>query len=291
MFHLTDLATIDRFGGDTSTAQPVAAYPHPHGLWSLWDIMLKKAALEFGRALADLRFMEIFCGNLANHQLTPAQQQDSREKTQDVLGNLKRICILSDIDQEIGPELDRFQAALSNESHAKLSQRCDHLRHRIQDELENEFYLQVDRQDVQFYEKADLFGTLVTAKFPKATNDIKNAGNCIGTQQPDACIFHLMRAMEIAVRQLGRRLRITITPQSTWRQMTHLMDDKIKRMPEATERQKRKKNDWEGARANLHQVGSVWRNTTMHPATSYTRSQARDIFNAVRVFMSALCAL
>lgn len=77
--------------------------------------MLKQAALEFGRALADLRFMEIFCGNLAGYQLTPEQQRDSREKMQDVLGNLKRVCILSDLDQEIGPELDRFQAALSSE--------------------------------------------------------------------------------------------------------------------------------------------------------------------------------
>jgi len=62
-------------------------------------------------------------------------------------------------------------------------------------------------------------------------------------------------------------------------------------MPDATERQNRKKNDWEAARANLHHVGSVWRNKTMHPNTSYTQSQARDVFNATRVFMGGLCDL
>ena len=253
--------------------------------------MLKQAALEFGRALADLRFMEIFCGNLAGYQLTPEQQRDSREKMQDVLGNLKRVCILSDLDQEIGPELDRFQAALSSESHAKLAQRCDHLRHRIQDELENEFYLQIDRGDLQFYDKTDLFGAQVTAKFPKATDDIKSAGNCIALQCPDACVFHLMRAMEVAVRTLSRRLKITITPQTTWRVLTGAMDGNIKGMPDKTFRQQRKKNEWEAARANLHHVGSVWRNNTMHPAVSYSRSQARDVFDAVRVFMSGLCEL
>jgi hypothetical protein len=253
--------------------------------------MLKQAALEFGRALADLRFMEIFCGNLAQHQLSHEHQLDSRRKMQDVLGNLKRVCILSDVDQAIGPELDRFQAALSSEPHAKLSQRCDHLRHRIQDELENEFYLQVDRQDVQFYDKPDLFGTQVTAKFSKATADIRNAGNCIALQQPDACVFHLMRAMEVAVRRLSQRLGVTIRPQTTWRQMTGNMDAKIKAMPDSTYKQKEKKNRWEAARANLHQVGSVWRNNTMHPAVSYSRSQARYIFDAVRVFMSALAEL
>jgi hypothetical protein len=73
--------------------------------------------------------------------------------------------------------------------------------------------------------------------------------------------------------------------------MTGNMDPKIKAMPETTERQKRKKNDWEAARANLHHVGSVWRNNTMHPAAFYTTPQAFDILNAVRVFMNGLCDL
>jgi len=100
-----------------------------------------------------------------------------------------------------------------------------------------------------------------------------------------------MRAMEAAVRTLAKKMKMTITPQSTWRHMTGLMDDKIKKMPDKTERLKRKKNDWESARANLHHVGSVWRNNTMHPATSYTPSQAKDVFNAVRVFMVDICKL
>jgi hypothetical protein len=69
------------------------------------------------------------------------------------------------------------------------------------------------------------------------------------------------------------------------------MDDKIKKMPQATAMQKRKKENWEEARANLHHVGDVWRNSTMHPAKTYSPSQARDVFNACRVFMGGLCAL
>jgi hypothetical protein len=149
----------------------------------------------------------------------------------------------------------------------------------------------VDRAEVQFYDQPQLFGPSVAAKFKASAADIKNAGNCIALQQPDACVFHLMKAMEVAVRQLSRRLGVTITPQTTWRQLIGNMDAKIKMMQETTARQNRKKNDWEAARANLHQVGSVWRNNTMHPATSYTRGQARDVFDAVRIFMSGLSAL
>jgi len=100
-----------------------------------------------------------------------------------------------------------------------------------------------------------------------------------------------MRAMEAAVKKLGQRLKVTITPQTTWRQTTSAMDHKIQAMPQKTHSQKRKKNEWEAARANLHQVGSVWRNNTMHPVTSYSLEKAQDIFNAVRVFMADLAAL
>jgi hypothetical protein len=113
----------------------------------------------------------------------------------------------------------------------------------------------------------------------------------LALQQPTACVFHLMRAVEIAVRQLSMRLNVTITPQSTWRQMTGQMDPKIRSMPTATESQKRKKNNWEAASMNLHHVGSVWRNNTMHPAASYTQGEARDVFTATRVFMNGLCDL
>ncbi len=164
-----------------------------------------------------------------------------------------------------------------------------HLLSRLQDELSAQHFVRV--ADASLYGRTDLFGPAVAKKFKAATADIENAGNCLAVGQATACVFHLMRAMEIAVRQLGKRLKVTITPQTTWRQMTGNMDPKIKAMPEATERQKKKKNDWEAARSNLHHVGSVWRNNTMHPAASYTQSQARDVINAVRVFMNGLCAL
>jgi hypothetical protein len=34
---------------------------------------------------------------------------------------------------------------------------------------------------------------------------------------------HQLRAMEVAVRKLSKRLKVTITPQTTWRQMTGRM--------------------------------------------------------------------
>jgi hypothetical protein len=192
------------------------------------------------------------------------------------------------------PELERIKILIGPQTFAPrlgISQAINHLLSRVKDDLSLQNFYRITPEDLQFYGRPHLFGEAVAKKFKGASMDIQNAGNCLALGQGTACVFHLMRAMELAVRQLSARLKVTIKPQTTWRLMTGQMDDKIKKMPETTERLKRKKNDWEAARANLHHVGSAWRNNTMHPATSYTQSQARDVLNAVRVFMGALAKL
>ncbi len=250
--------------------------------------MLKKAALEFGRALSDLRLMEIMSGNSVNLPLNMEQIHGIKLMLQDVIGNLKRVCILSDLNDAIGPELDRFQAALQNEALPKLGQRCDHLRNRVQDELENEYYLQVDRREVQFYGQPALFGPQASKKFKKASYDIENAGNCLALQQPTACVLHLVRAMEAILRQMGQKLHVTINPKDTWGQILNHIDPQIRTMPERTESQKRKREQWAEARANLAHVKQAWRDNSMHGKQSYTRQHAYDIFVAVRTFIAHL---
>jgi len=253
--------------------------------------MLKKDAFEFCAALSHLWLMENICDSSAKLTLDAQQIQDTKTKVKNVLEKIRRLCIRSGLNNAMGPELKRFRTALKSEAFEQIAQRCDHLRNRVLDELANEFYFQVDRQEVQFYGHTELFGEAVAKKFKRAAADIENAGNCLALQQPTACVFHLMRAMEIAVRQLGRRLKVTIMPQTTWRQMTGQMDLIIKKMPAATDAQKGKRNNLEAASINLHHVGSALRNNTMHPAASYTQCQARDVFNATRVFMNGLCDL
>jgi len=164
---------------------------------------------------------------------------------------------------------------------------------RFHDELENMKFFHVPGGLVSYYAQDALFGKPVFDKFKNARDDIKSAGSCLALGQSTATVFHLMRAMEVAVRHLARRphANIPITPKATWRQITGAMDLKIKAMPEKTPREKEKREKWESARANLHHVGSVWRNGTMHPAKTYTPSQARDVMDACKVFMGDLCSL
>ncbi|MFZ1922767.1 MAG: hypothetical protein WAU57_14155 [Xanthobacteraceae bacterium] len=268
-----------------------------NGFWSLWD-MITQFGLKFSQAIIQLEEAKWLC---MPFQLPEGQQPVDpnfvRRAAAAGLRSMREVCILSDMD-DVLPELDRvfyliepIDPSIPPAPLMGLSQAINHLLSRLQDDLQQQFFFHVMQQDVQFYGNRSFFGELVAKKFKDAGDDIQRAGNCLAFHEPTACVFHLMRAMEVVVRQLSKRLKVTITPQTTWRQMTRNMDPKIKAMPEATPRQKEKKNDWEAARANLHHVGSVWRNNTMHPATSYTQSQALDVINAVRVFMIGLSAL
>lgn len=257
--------------------------------------MLAAYGFSFAKALTALSEAKLLC---LPFQVKPGERQPSdKEVATAVLyavGLMRDACLFCDMTAPL-PELKRLadlvspQGAIPFPERSGIAQAIVHLNSRIQDELRAAYFVRVDQ--VRLYEQRHLFGSAVAKKFANASEDIDNSGKCLALNQSTACVFHLMRAMEIAVRQLSKRLKVTITPQTTWRQMTGQMDDKIKKMPETTSRLKRKKNDWESARANLHHVGSVWRNNTIHPATSYTPSQARDIFNAVRVFMTALADL
>jgi hypothetical protein len=253
--------------------------------------MLRQDAFSFGKAISDLWLMENICDRSADLPMDDEQIRDTRQKVSQVLEDIKGMCAAADLADRIGPEIGRFERALVNGSLKELAGRCDHLRERLLDELETEFYFRILRDDVQYYGQRAPFGDIVAAKFEAATGDIEQAARCLALQQPTACVFHLMRAMEIAVRRLARKSGMTITPQTTWRQLTGNMDGQIRRMGERTAKQKQRKNDWEAARVNLHHLGSVLRNNTMHPAAVYTQNEAKHIFNTVSVIFKALCKL
>jgi hypothetical protein len=157
--------------------RPSPIYLRSHGLWNLWKLMLKKAALELGRSLADLAQLETLCR--MSRQATPGILRDDtgsmRSVAVDIIGNLKRVCILSDLD-DVLQEIDRFGAALSeNPLIEDVQGRAAHLRAHLLDQLENEHYFQVARQDVRYYGQKALFGEAVAKKFQKAVGDIERA--------------------------------------------------------------------------------------------------------------------
>lgn len=159
------------------------------------------------------------------------------------------------------------------------------LRNRLQDELPAHKMYYVRPELVPYYDGKDQFGEQVTDRFPDSISDIENAGKCIALGQDTACVFHLMRAMECAVSALCTALQIP-NPDREWGKLLSDLHGKIEMMPKG-----KKRDAWSECHANLYHVKQAWRNNTMHPISTYSPEQSKEIFQCVRVFMNQLATL
>jgi hypothetical protein len=166
------------------------------------------------------------------------------------------------------------------------------VRDRLNEDLSNVLFFRMDNCEVKYlHAGGSIFAAVLSSRYKDAIPELERASDCMAKGEPTAAVFHLMRAMELVIRRLGRRFGFKLTPQTTWRKITNNMDHHIAAMPNKTVAQAQAREAWEAARANLHAVGSVWRNTTMHPARSYTHGQAADVLAACRSFLIEVCRL
>jgi hypothetical protein len=255
--------------------------------------MLKKAALEFGRGVAGLGMLEVNCINFRKLDSSVLIERADliTQTTRNIIENLRRICIEADLD-DVRPELDRFDAMLNRGATIdEIAASAGHLKHRIIDELENEHYYQVARVDVQYYGQKELFGPSVARKFKDAAYDIENAGNCLALGQGTACVFHLARAMDVALSRLARKLKITVGAKDSWGVILGAMSGKINKMPEASQAKKNKRDKWSEARIHLFHVKEAWRDRPLHAKQTYSPARAKEILEAVKVFMAYFATL
>src|ERR1044072_3749489 len=110
-------------------------------------------------------------------------------------------------------QLERIKRSLAYPG----SRMCDYialvreLQNRIEDELESVMLMQIPVDRARYYEGQNLFGQDVADKFPSAILDIEEAGKCYAVSRHTACVFHLMRVMEIGLRSVAKSLGIPDT--------------------------------------------------------------------------------
>ena len=126
------------------------------------------------------------------------------------------------------------------------------------------------------------FGRAVDDAFPKAAGEISEAALCLAFQRPTATVFHLMRAVELAVQRLADTLGVTKI-EKEWGKLLADIGGAIEAMPKGKER-----NTWSSIHSHLYHVKQSWRNDTMHPKTTYTEAEAEAVFAAVKTFMVEL---
>lgn len=278
-----------------STAEREDAPWGTRRLWSLWD-MLDKHAFYFAIGAGSLTEFKYLCAELEKYPNQPLPENLRRVANWSI-ERLRQGYILSGMDEAMGP-LNRLHASVNpaegfpEPMAGVIGYEAKHLLSGLWDALESEFYFHLDQEDAPLYFSASLFGDRVSKKFPKAIEDIAEAGKCLSLQRPTACVFHLMRVMEIGVQAFGKKLKVGVNIQiETWYQIMEHVDGAIRQLPSKSEKEKRRKAELAAASANLNAVRIAWRNEVMHPKQTYTREEAHDLFGTTRSFMDHLSGL
>jgi hypothetical protein len=177
----------------------------------------------------------------------------------------------------------------------KMAFHVGHITERIVEELEEQSFLYIAPDKVQYYQKNDIFGADIGNKFPKSREDLTNAGTAFAVGLNTSCVFHLMRVMEHCVQRFGRRLNVNIdVSKASWYEIMEEVNKQVKAMPggkNSSHARNLKKQRFSAAAGRLDHVRLVWRNDVMHPKATYDAKEAFDVLTSVQAFLESIVRL
>ncbi len=218
--------------------------------------------------------------------LSPPELDDveAREEMRSTLNCLERFLVNLDLyaSWQTLQKIDYRQTPPGEISRLSLE-----LRGRLVDELQGQFFFYLTRKEAIRWKDTQPFGGEVFEHFPSAIIEIEEASKCLALERSTAAVFHLMRAMEVALKATAGELGVAYAP--SWEPYLKQIQDRIdQKWRKKGIKWKRDEPFFRDVLGHLQAVKVAWRNPTMHVINQYTLEQAEDIFNTVRVFMRHL---
>jgi hypothetical protein len=174
-------------------------------------------------------------------------------------------------------------------THDDLLKSIEELDVRIVDEMEDRLFFYVPPTRAERYNKINSFGEPVSKNFVSAAFDIKESGNCYATGRFTACVFHAMRALEVALLAFSSVFSIQ-TDRANWQNVIEQIENKIRELGKAPKShiEKEKFEFYSQAASSFMFFKDAWRNYTAHSRGKYTEEEADAIYRNVSSFMKRL---
>lgn len=170
-----------------------------------------------------------------------------------------------------------------------ISSELYNLNHRVMDELADHYYYPVTVANAQLYDNPHPFGDRVAAAFPSAEHDIVDAARCLIFDQPTAGAFHMMRALEVALKAFAKKLGVEYKP--TWEGYFKGVEMAInKDYPTKTQTEKKNAPLYREILGDLMAVKLAWRNPTMHIERRYQSNEALQVFIASSILLDKIAS-
>ena len=269
-----------------------AALPS-RGLWSLWDMLTFQSSL-FLDSISHLKWVAALV-----EQQSAARQSELIDDENSRIGEgaLQHMATVLDYAKQLEltattGSIQRLIAKIQKGSvtFRELGAAQVDIFSRLQDELSGVRLIYLEpRFKIYFDAGAAAFGESVFTAFPSVITDVEDSGKCLALSQPTACVFHLTRIMEAALKALARPLGIPYAPswESYLKQINTKLDVKhADKLPAW----KKKEPFFRDVAGDLQVVKFAFRNPTMHIVRHYTTDEAEEIYRAVRGLMKRLAA-
>ncbi len=185
----------------------------------------------------------------------------------------------------------------------QIACRIDEIDRAISREMDSHLFMRIPLDRAEYYQswgeakrekegkEIPLFGNAVNTNFTSATFDIVEAGNCFAVGRYTACVFHLMRVLEIGLSTLANKFNVP-SNHTNWQNIIDQIEERIRSMGS----DQNKPATWKEEEQFYSQVATqfiflknAWRNYTVHVrGGKYTDEEAENIMRSVLAFMQKL---
>lgn len=172
----------------------------------------------------------------------------------------------------------------------KIYARLCTLAERLGDEMAVVRLLHVTpKQYAYFAPERPLFGEEVNKKFSSTISEIEEAGKCLALSRATACAFHVMRAVEVGLKALTKKLNVQYGKswEAALRNIREELNLRHKASP-AIKGWKKVEPFFNEAFDDLVAFKNAWRNPTMHCERRYREEEAQEVFDRAKTLMRRL---
>lgn len=294
----SSLSNSIRLGWDD---RPILHEPDdPRGpFWSLWDIMQNVWCDQY-----------ISVGSLLEHQAELCRSKGAvsiRDSDRTHMAAnvwlVERLCTYLSLTQSHLLAFD-LMTMLEHSSHPntflEVAVLLDSVKKSITNEAAARLYFAVPQALSKYVHRERPLGDDVYKAFPSSHTDLTQAGNCLAYGCNTAAAFHLMRAVEIGLWELGRDRQIALAKSgkiefSEWGTIIKELEDAIKAIQQWPN--SKKKEDahkfYNTALMEVRGFNDGWRRHTAHVRLHQPTMQddeALALWGHVARFLSALAA-
>jgi hypothetical protein len=195
-------------------------------------------------------------------------------------------------------DIVRVRFATLPVTNAELLWTLDNLRRLMISEMTRQVFICIPERFARYMLTPDQMGEEVAKCFKDAKSDITEAYSCLALERNTATVFHAMRIAEHGLRNLAKRLRVTLTHNkkpmpieaATWDKIITAVKNKIAQahsLPHGIRRQSQL-TYYSDMADRCSYMKDLWRNEVMHTRRSYLPDEASGALQRVADFMKLL---